>query len=76
MDGSPLVALVAILAFYIVLPADSYLFVELCIIRLKELVLNYYLLFQAWRFYRANCKDLARLGWPKPAFKFTPLWER
>lgn len=76
MDASLLAVLVAILAFYLVLPTDFYLFVEGSIISAKLVVLNYYLMFQAWRIYRLICQDMVRIGMPKPAFKFTPLWER
>lgn len=76
MDAGLLVVLVAILGFYLVLPVDFYLFVETCLITLRLVVLNYYLMFQAWRLHRLICKDLARIGMAKPAFKFTPIWER
>lgn len=76
MNTSLLAVLAAILAFYLVLPEDFYLLVENCIITLKLVVLNYYLMFQAWRMHRLICKDLARIGMAKPVFKFTPIWER
>lgn len=76
MDTSLLAVLVSILAFYLLLPTDFYLFVETCILSVKVVVLNYYLMFQAWRMYRLICRDMARIGMPKPAFKFTPIWER
>lgn len=76
MDLDLLVVLIAILAFYLVLPADFYLLTETGIITLKLVVLNYYLMFQAWWLHRLICKDLARIGMAKPAFKFTPIWER
>jgi hypothetical protein len=76
MDPSLLAILVIILVFYLVLPVDFYLLVETCSLSVKMLVLNYYLMFQAWRIHRLICRDLARIGMAKPAFKFTPLWER
>jgi hypothetical protein len=65
--------LVGLVALY---PQDCLNLVALVSLRVRALLLNYFLMFRAWLMYRQICRDFASIGLPKPAFKFTPLWER
>lgn len=65
--------LVGLVALY---PRDCLNLVSLILLRVRMLSLNYFLMFRAWLMYRQICRDFASIGLPKPAFKFTPLWER
>lgn len=65
--------LIGLVALY---PQDCLNSVALVLLRIRVVLLNYFLMFRAWLMYRQICRDLASIGLPKPAFKFTPLWDR
>jgi hypothetical protein len=67
---------IAMVATFVVFPEDFALAVLYAPICVKTLILNYVLMFRAWRLYRRLAKDFASIGLPVPAFKFTPIWKR
>lgn len=65
--------LVALVVLY---PQDFFNLVSWVLLSTRALLLNYFLMFKAWLMYRQICRDFASIGLPKPAFKFTPTWDR
>jgi hypothetical protein len=65
--------LVAIVLMY---PRDTMMLFGYLGLKISLVCLNCFLLIQAWRIHRQLCSDLAKMGLPKPAFHFTPIWDR
>lgn len=65
-----------LLALFILFPKDCVLLLASALLWSRAVTLNYLLMLKAWWIYRQISKDLAKLGLPVPAFKFTPIWKR
>lgn len=67
---------VILLALVLLFPEDCIIFAGITKAWLLSRILNYYLMFQAWKMYRQIRADMTKLGMPAPAFKFVPIWQR
>jgi hypothetical protein len=63
-------------ALVILYPKDCLLAPAYLGILLKLVLVNYWMMFQAWQMHRRLAADFAKIGLPMPAFKFIPIWER
>lgn len=78
MDYELLQAAIVVTAatFIVLYPQDSFNLALAIPLSVKTFCFNYFLMFRAWLLYRQLCRDFDSMGLPRPAFKFTPLWER
>ena len=61
---------------YLLYPDESYFYAEKTILQVKLVLLNYYLMAQAFLMYRKVSGEARKMGMPIPAFRFTPIWRR
>ena len=65
-----------IIAVVLVYPKDILMLFGYIGLKAALICLNCFLIIQAWRIHKQLCSDLAKMGLPKPAFHFTPIWDR
>lgn len=65
-----------LIALVLLFPADCIIFAGIVRAWVFSRILNYYLMFQAWRMYRQIRADMTKMGVPVPPFKFVPIWQR
>ena len=69
-------SLFAISVLFYLYPQDFLYAFDRAWVWLSVRILNYYLMFEAWKLYRTISLDRAKMGLPVTAFSFTPIWER
>ena len=65
-----------LIAIVFIYPKDILMLLGYIGLKIVLIGLNCFLMVQAWRLHRQLCSDLAKMGLPKPAFHFIPIWDR
>jgi hypothetical protein len=76
INNAQLVSWFVLAAFVVMYPKDAMMLPVYVLLRVGLVVLNCFLMLQAWRIHRQIRADFAKLGLPPPAFHFTPIWDR